>query len=82
MRVALVLLLTAHLYSRTGRVTLAEGLYREATKLMQLSPGGAGGRGGGGGGCGSRAGGGGWWGSRVPPAGSQAARLRWVCWPA
>lgn len=38
-RVALVLILTAHVYSRTGRVTLAEGLYREAAKLLQLSPG-------------------------------------------
>ncbi|PSC73470.1 Kinesin light chain [Micractinium conductrix] len=37
-RVALVLLLTAQLYSRTGRVTLAEGLYREAAKMVQLSP--------------------------------------------
>ncbi|KAL4423065.1 hypothetical protein ABPG77_005870 [Micractinium sp. CCAP 211/92] len=39
LRVALVLLLTAHAYSRTGRVTLAEGLYREAAKMLQLSPG-------------------------------------------
>lgn len=39
-RVALVLLLTAQLYSRTGRVTLAEGLYREAAKMLQLRPGG------------------------------------------
>jgi len=38
-RVALVLLLTAHVYSRTGRVTLAEGLYREASKMLQLRPG-------------------------------------------
>ena len=38
-RVALVLILTAHVYSRTGRVTLAEGLYREAAKMLQLSPG-------------------------------------------
>ena len=35
---ALVLLLTAHAYSRTGRVTLAEGLYREAAKMLQLRP--------------------------------------------
>ena len=40
MRVALVLLLTAHRDSRTGRVTLAEGLYREAAKMLQLAPGG------------------------------------------
>ncbi|KAL4857793.1 hypothetical protein ACK3TF_002209 [Chlorella vulgaris] len=38
-RVALVLLLTAQTYSRTGRVTLAEGLYREAAKMLQLKPG-------------------------------------------
>lgn len=38
-RVALVLLLTAQAYSRTGRVTLAEGLYREAAKMLGLSPG-------------------------------------------
>lgn len=44
-RVALVLLLTAQLYSRTGRVTLAEGLYREAAKMVQLSPRSAGKRG-------------------------------------
>ncbi|PRW44846.1 NEDD8-activating enzyme E1 catalytic subunit isoform B [Chlorella sorokiniana] len=40
-RVAVVLLLTAHMYSRTGRVTLAEGLYREAAKMLSISPAGA-----------------------------------------
>ena len=40
-RVALVLILTAHVYSRTGRVTLAEGLYREAAKMLHLSAGAA-----------------------------------------
>lgn len=40
-RVAPVLLLTAYTYSRTGRVTLAEGLYREAAKMLQLGPGSA-----------------------------------------
>lgn len=37
-RVALVLMLTAHLYSRTERVTMSEGLYRESCKMLQLSP--------------------------------------------
>ena len=37
-RVALVLALTAQVYARTGRATLAEGLYREAAKIMRLSP--------------------------------------------
>lgn len=46
LRVALVLLLTAHAYSRTGRVTLSEGLYREAAKMLELSPGHTGGVGG------------------------------------
>ena len=46
-RIALVLLLTAHSYSRTGRVTLAEGLYREAAKMLQLRPEAAGACGGG-----------------------------------
>lgn len=33
-----VLMLIARLYSRTGRVTLAEGLYRECAKLLDLKP--------------------------------------------
>ncbi|KAL6776872.1 hypothetical protein ACKKBF_B03815 [Auxenochlorella protothecoides x Auxenochlorella symbiontica] len=37
-RLAFPLALLAHVYSRTARVTLAEGLYREATKLLQLDP--------------------------------------------
>lgn len=37
-RVAIVLLPLAWIYSRTGRVTLAEGLYREISKILQLNP--------------------------------------------
>ncbi|KAK9792244.1 hypothetical protein WJX73_005733 [Symbiochloris irregularis] len=37
-RVAPVLLLLAGLYARTKRVTLAEGLYRNAAKLLQMDP--------------------------------------------
>lgn len=36
-RVAFVLLPLAWVYSRTGRVTLAEGLYREVMKILRLS---------------------------------------------
>lgn len=36
-RLAPILLLLATVYSRTGRVTLAEGLYRECCKLVGLS---------------------------------------------
>lgn len=35
--IAMVLLLLAEVYSRTGRVTLAEGLYRELSKMLSLS---------------------------------------------
>eukprot|EP00890_Picochlorum_soloecismus_P005815 jgi/Picsp_1/6234/NSC_03588-R1_hypothetical protein CHLNCDRAFT_51750 [Chlorella variabilis] len=35
--IAIVLLLLAEVYSRTGRVTLAEGLYRELSKMLSLS---------------------------------------------
>jgi hypothetical protein len=41
-RVALVLTQLAGVFARTGRATLAEGLYREAAKALRLSPGGAG----------------------------------------
>ena len=37
-RVAVVLLPLAWVYSRSGRVTLAEGLYREIAKILHLSP--------------------------------------------
>ncbi|KAL4520055.1 hypothetical protein Ndes2526B_g01398 [Nannochloris sp. 'desiccata'] len=37
-RVAIVLLLLANVYSRTGKVTLAEGLYREIVKILDLNP--------------------------------------------
>ena len=37
-RIACVLLLLAHVYSRTGKVTLAEGLYREIVKILDLNP--------------------------------------------
>ena len=37
-RLALPLTLLAWVYSRTARVTLAEGLFREAGKLLQLDP--------------------------------------------
>ena len=37
-RVAFVLLPLAGVYARTGRATLAEGLYREVGKLLRLSP--------------------------------------------
>jgi tetratricopeptide (TPR) repeat protein len=37
-RIAIVLLLLAHVYSRTGKVTLAEGLYREIVKILDLNP--------------------------------------------
>lgn len=37
-RIAIVLLLLAHVYSRTGKVTLAEGLYREIMKILDLNP--------------------------------------------
>lgn len=37
-RIAMVLLLLAHVYSRTGKVTLAEGLYREIVKILDLNP--------------------------------------------
>jgi hypothetical protein len=38
-RLAPVLLLLGQLYSRTARVTFAEGMLREAAKLMRLDPG-------------------------------------------
>lgn len=38
LRLAFALLPLAGVYSRTGRVTLAEGLYREVIKLLQLNP--------------------------------------------
>jgi tetratricopeptide (TPR) repeat protein len=37
-RIAIVLLGLAHVYSRTGKVTLAEGLYREIGKILDLNP--------------------------------------------
>ncbi len=37
-RIAIVLLGLAHVYSRTGKVTLAEGLYREIAKILDLNP--------------------------------------------
>lgn len=39
LRVAPVLLLLGQVYCRTGRVTVAEGLYREACKRLGLDPG-------------------------------------------
>jgi hypothetical protein len=38
-RVALPLVLLGTLYGRTARATLAEGLYREAAKMLRLAPG-------------------------------------------
>lgn len=37
-RVAIILLPLAFVYSRTGRVTLAEGLYREISKILRITP--------------------------------------------
>ncbi|GAB4817145.1 hypothetical protein N2152v2_004191 [Parachlorella kessleri] len=37
-RVALVLMLLGFAYSRSARVTLAEGLFRECSKMLQLTP--------------------------------------------
>ena len=37
-RIAFILLPLAFVYSRTGRVTLAEGLYREISKIMRITP--------------------------------------------
>lgn len=37
-RLAFVLLPLAGVYARTGRVTLAEGLYREVGKVLRMSP--------------------------------------------
>eukprot|EP00798_Chlamydomonas_sp_ICE-L_P032444 gene32444-31057_t len=37
-RVAIILSLLGHVYSRSARVTFAEGLFREATKMLRIDP--------------------------------------------